>query len=298
MGTAVTQIVHGLNAEAVAEEVSTELSRLEKLWSVFIEQSDIARLATHAGCAPIALHPDTVAILSCARELSALTEGAFDVTAAPLAALWRTAIDERRPVVHGQIAPLLEFVDSRDIELVPPDRGRLRRAGQAVDLGGIAKGWAADRACRLYRQRGIHSAVVNIGGTVKAVGSSPDGLPWRVGIRDPRGQGGALAGRLRIEGCSVVTSGDYQRCFVAQGRRYHHIIDPRTGKPSRSGLAGVTVVCGRSVVGDALATAAMVVGMERARAIIAREPDCSALFIEETGRVTTTPALEPSFDPS
>ncbi|MBD3314921.1 MAG: FAD:protein FMN transferase, partial [Chitinivibrionales bacterium] len=291
------QLIHGLNAQSVAAEIAAEIARLHHLWSVFEPAGTIARLAAHAGSDPIAVDTETIEILRLVTEFGELTDGAFDVTIAPLSTLWRTAIDTEEPANPQDIAAKLSLVGFHDIEILPPTHARLRRPGQAIDLGGIAKGWVADRAVHLCERHGIRSALINLGGNVVAVGSRPGGSPWKVGIRDPRGDSTDLVGFLLIENGAVVTAGDYERYFVRGNRRYHHMIDPRTGMPAQSGLAGVTVRSDRSVVADVLATAAFILGVDRAFELIDRVPGTQALFMGIDGRMEMTEGFELCFAP-
>jgi thiamine biosynthesis lipoprotein len=170
---------------------------------------------------------------------------------------------------------------------------RLSRPGQAVDLGGIAKGFAGDALMGVFRRHGVRSAFVNFGGGVSVLGARPDGAPWRVGVRHPREEG--LIGALQVTECAVVTSGDYERCFFAGGRRYHHLIDPRTGYPADSGLISVTVVADSGITADALSTAAFIAGPDAGLRLIGRVKGAGAVLIDGRMRAFVTRNLAERF---
>jgi thiamine biosynthesis lipoprotein len=292
MGTALTQHVHGIAADAAMEAVAHEFTRLERLWSVFDPQSEISELARCAGLHPMPVCTDTAAVLTQAKQLCVHTEGAFDVTAGPLIALWRIA------TLRGELPRRTDIAEARTLVRIDDlvigdglDHAFLRRRGQSLDLGGIGKGYAADRARELYAQHGVRHAVLDFGGHIVAVGCRSDGSPWKVGIQDPGASRGAWLGYLEADDTSVVTSGSYERPFEVAGQRLSHIIDPRTGRPGSDELTSVTVVMPSSTVADALATGFMVLGIERSLALLDSMPGVEAVFIDRRGTPTLTKGL-------
>ena len=293
MGTAIAHQAHGGRWGEALKAAELEAKRLEGLFSRFREGSDVWRINRAAGGEAVIVAPETMEVLMRAAAFSRLTEGSFDATIAPLSDAW----DHRREVVpdEGEIARARALADWRDLTLSRLRRtAALARPGQAIDLGGIAKGYAGDHLMKLFRRHGVRSALSNFGGGVSALGARPDGSPWRVGIRHPRGEG--LIGAVAVKGGAVVTSGDYERCFFAEGRRFHHLIDPRTGRPAESGLVSVTVVAPSGLAADALSTAAFVAGMERGLKWIGRTRGVGAVLIDEGLRVFVTGNLAPRFE--
>ena len=273
MNTAMSQTVYGPGSRGAATAALREVQRLEQLLNRFRPDSDVGRLnrsASMKDATPV--HRDTAHVLWAALEMSRLSAGAFDVTAAPLVSLWKVTADDPGIPSAEAISRARDLVDYRCLEVfrsaATPLRGpvyaaRLKRPGQMVDLGGIAKGYAADRALDVYRRRGIASAAIDLGGNVALLGGKEDGSPWRVGIQDPDAPRGDCLGYLSLRDKSAVTSGDYERFFEAGGRRYHHIIDPRTGYPAESGLRSVTVVASESMIADGLSTALFILGLRQ-----------------------------------
>ena len=293
MGTGISLEVFGPNAEEAMEAAWREAKRLESLFSRYLEGSDVWRLNRAAGGEPISVSRETFHVLRRALVFSRVSGGCFDATVAPLSDLW----DFRRAVVPDgdAVARARRFVDWQSLSLYPLRRAaRLMKPGQALDLGGIAKGYAGDALIALFRRRGVRSALINFGGGVSALGAKPDGTPWRVGIRHPREDG--LIGAVKVNDGAVVTSGDYERCFFEGGRRYHHLIDPRAGVPADSGLVSVTIYAYRGLDADALSTAAFVAGLDSGLTLIRRVRGAGAVLIDRNLRVYVTGNLAARFE--
>lgn len=220
------------------------------------------------------LSEDMEKVLSFSLSFSALTEGAFDVTVAPLTSLWD--VKERTvPPSEEEIEKARVGVDYRRISLSPLDAG-----GAQIDLGAVAKGYAADCIVDYFKKNSISDVIIDLGGNVALIGE------FTVGVRDPFSPDSILA-NFTLRDKSAVTSGAYQRYFEYEGERYHHIIDPRTGYPSHSGLASVTVVSPSSMHADALSTAIYILGKD-ALSLCDEFPDTDALLVTDSGEVITT----------
>ena len=290
MGTVHTITIFDAEGPGAANDARAYLLRLNQAWSCFQADSLISRINRAAGVAPVAVDEDTFAVLQQARRYGGLTDGAFDVTVGPLAQLWREAMERRQLPADGDVWQALQLVDWRSILL--DEKGQtamLRHPGQRIDLGGIAKGYAADGLRKLLRQHGVRRALLDLGGTVATMGCC---LP--VGIRNPFDPGGAPMGTLMVEDRCVITSGVYERFAYVDGHRYHHIADPRTGYPARSGLVSVTLVGEEGAALDALATAALVLGPEKAMPLLT-EQAMDAIFVTDQGQVFLTKGLKNEF---
>jgi thiamine biosynthesis lipoprotein len=242
-----------------------------------------------AGGDPVRVPPALLAVVRRGVELGAATEGAFDPSWAALWGLWDFRAQRPRVPSADEVARRAALVDYRQVELDEvAGTLRLPRAGMKIGLGGIAKGYALDRAGELLVRRGVRDFLLVAGGQVLARGSR-GGRPWQVGVRDPRGAAGDWFAVLSPGAGSVSTSGDYESWFESGGERYHHILDPHTGWPSR-GLRSATVVCSEATLADALSTALMVLGPQRGLDT-ARRLGVEALLVDEEGRVLTTPGL-------
>lgn len=296
MGTVMVHTAFGLRAEEGLAAVCGEVSRIETLLSCFRPGSDISRANQSAGTQCEAVSPDTYEVLSEAVAFSRAAPGCFDVTVRPLVALWARAAESSAQPDESSIRQLLPLVNYQDLVLGQREMtAGLTNARQAVDLGGIGKGFAGDKILDLYRDCGVCSAYSNLGGNVVTVGAKPDGSPWSIGIQHPRQENGLL-GTVCAVNQAVVTSGDYQRCFFgSRGKRYHHILDPASGYPSESGLISVTIVARSSLTADALSTMVFVAGMEKGLELLGEFPQTDAVLVDSGLHVHITPGLEHRF---
>jgi FAD:protein FMN transferase len=296
MGTVMSHQISGKYAEECLSAVLTEVKHLEGILSRFLPESDISRINRSAGVRSEAISPETMEVLSQALRFSDDSQGAFDISIGPLVSLWNNGqnlTDPPDPAAIRQTLSLVNFEDLR-VDSLKGTAG-LRRKGQSIDLGGIGKGFAGDRILDVFRDYGITSAYSNLGGNVVTLGSKPDGSPWKIGIQHPRMEN-QLIGVVSVAGKSIVTSGDYQRCFTGtNGKRYHHILDPLTGHPSESGLISATVVAENSMQADALSTILFVSGLDKGLEILRNYPDTEAICIDQNLQVFITPGLEDSF---
>lgn len=292
MDTLVTQIAHGDAAPSALESAQAELFRIERLLNFYSDDSDIGRLNRAAGSGYVALSPEAFALLTQARALAEATGGAFDPTVGPLVRAWRAARDNGSVPSGEELARAARLVDYRDIQTDAACRSAgLRRPGQAIDLGGIAKGYVADCIAATYRGAGVTSGLINAGGDIATVGNRPDGRPWRIGLQHPRKERGRWFAIIQSSGQAVATSGDYERYHEVQGVRYHHLIDARTGYPAKSGLISVTVVAERATDADAWATAVFVLGRDAGIELIRRIGSAEAVLVAENGSVYISRSL-------
>ena len=299
MGTVMAYRIYGTNAQACLETVVGEIARLERLLSRFDADSEISRINQAAGRRSEAVSFTTMQMLRQALELCAECPGYFDPTIGPLAALWKIGRKSFAVPEAAAIRQALDLVDYRDL-LLHPAQGTagLRRSGQALDLGGIAKGFAADQVMSIFQEYDVRSAYANLGGNVAAKGGRPDGLPWQVGIQHPRNPNG-LIGALAVWDGMVVTSGDYQRFATdPQGRRFHHLLDPSTGLPAETDLLSVSVAADSGVRADAYATSLFIAGKAGAEQMLWEHPEIEAVLVGQDQRAYVTKGLAGRFQPA
>jgi thiamine biosynthesis lipoprotein len=280
-------------ADAVAafEAAFDEFDRLDRLLSVWKEGSDVLRLNAAAGRGPVAIGHDTLAVLKQAIQASEWTGGKFDVTFGALADVWKFDHDQDdRIPTHAEIAARLPFVDYRAIVLDEAmGTAELKRAGVRVHLGGVGKGYAVDRAVAILRAHGLTDFMVQSGGDLY-VGGHKGNLPWRLGLRDPRGPADRIFATLELSDATFSTSGDYERFFMHDGIRYHHLLDPDRGQPAR-GARSVTIVATTAVVADVLSTGVFVSGPEAGMALIERLPDVEGVIVTSKNEVLVSSGL-------
>lgn len=276
----------GLSRErfaAVSDAAFAEVARIEAEMSEWRPESPISRANLLAGQQAVSLPDETLALIDLSLSVSRETGGVFDISFKPLGRLWKVEAG-RTPPDGKAIRAAQRLVDYRQIEL---DRTRktilLRKPGMAIGLGAIAKGYAAGRAAQVLRSQGIGNLIVDAGGDLYFSGTR-GGEAWICGIRDPDGKPDPIL-RLRVrKDCAIVTSGDYERYFEYQGKRYHHIIDPRTGAPSE-GMKSVTVLAADPAVADAYATAFFILGPAASERIVRRIPGVAYLLIDRAGKI-------------
>ncbi len=271
-----------------------EIARIERLTSEWMPNSELTRFNAAAGGALMPLSPELFAVLARSREVSEITGGTFDVTFYAVGELW-SFTPGSKPPADAAIAARLPLVDWRGIELDAKTRsGRLTTAGMKVGLGAIAKGYAVDRAAALLTERGFANHVVEGGGDTYASGTK-GGKPWMVGVQKPGTKG--VVGALPSSNISVVTSGDYERFFEFDGKRYAHILDPKTGRPllEADSCKSVTLVAKNATDADAFATAVAVMGPERGMAFVESQDDLEAILLTRDDRTLISSGLRSQF---
>lgn len=291
MDTLMEFTAYGRNAETAVEAAMQEVRRLDALLSAENPDSEVSRLNREAGGA---VSDAAAAILRTALETWEETDGLFDCTVYPLVRLWGFPTGEYRVSAEAEIEEVLPLADSSRLQF---DGETLRMAqGQAIDFGGIGKGYAAARVMDIFRRHGVSFGMVSLGGNIQVLGKKPDGTPWRIGIRDPEGAGYFAV--LLLEDKAAVTSGGYERYFEAEGETYIHILDPRTGRPGSSDLLSVTVVSEDGARADALSTALFLMGLQDAVSFWQNHGGYDMILITEDRQVFITEGLEGGFETS
>lgn len=279
--------------DAAFTEVFADFDRLDSLLSVWKPGSDVLRLNDAAGNHAVPVSRDTREVLRIGRQVSEWTDGAFDVTFGALTGLWKfDAQDKDGSVPDPQaVGAKLPLVNYRNL-VVDDSAGTafLTAKGMRVHLGGIGKGYAVDRAANILRSRGLRDFMIQAGGDLY-VGGFKDGRPWRLGIRDPRGAEDRLFATVELTDGTFSTSGDYERFFLRDGRRYHHILDLTTGQPARASRS-VTLVTNKAVIADALAKGVFILGPVRGLALVERLPDVEVVIVGAANEVVVSSGLK------
>lgn len=293
MGTLVEIQAEGLEEHRLRLAVSasySEMDRLIKILSHYDPDSVVSEVNRQAGIRPVATPPELMEVLKMARRVSERSGGAFDITIGGLKG-WRFDPQQPRMPSSEEIRAQLPRVDYRRVRL-DEDAGQvfLERPGMRLDLGGIAKLYILDAGMKTLMRHGIRRALVNGGGDVLVLGR-PGERPWRIGIRHPRREG-ELLGVIELERGLVVSSGDYERYFILDGKRYHHILDPRTGHPTE-GLQHVTLVAETLEAVNGYSAAIMVLGPEQGRILIETTPGLEGLLVLSDGSLWVSPGLRP-----
>lgn len=277
-------------AEKAIEKVFNELKRLEEVFNFYSDQSEVAGINRKAGIEPVKVSEDMMDLLKKAVYVSELTEGAFDITTGPLTKLWD--FHKKEVPDNEKIKAALRLVNYKYIVIDEKNSTVfLKKKGMLIDPGGIAKGYGADRAVEILKKEGIKAALVAIAGDIRGYGLKMNGSPWLIGIRKPRSMDSDdLVATLPLRDSAISTSGDYERFFIKDGKRYHHILDPKTGYPANS-TGGVSVISEEGYLSDSLATAVFVLGPQKGIELL-RRLNFKGIFITEDGQRYATGEID------
>jgi FAD:protein FMN transferase len=295
MGSELTVTVWTDNETVVTgaiDAVFAEFDRLDALLSVWKPGSDILRINAAAGQHAVSVSAETCELLAIARQMSEWTNGKFDVTFGALSDVWRFDQDrDNRVPTAEEIAARLPFIDYRAVTIdAPANTVFATRAGIRVHVGGVGKGYAVDRGVAIMRARGFADFMIQAGGDLYVAGQPGEG-PWRLGINDPRGAPNDSFATIELRDATLSTSGDYERAFIQDGRRYHHILDPATGQPARDAVS-VTIVAKQAVIADGLSTGVFIMGPRAGMALVERLPDVEAIMVTADNRVLISSGLQ------
>lgn len=300
MDTLISVKVYGNDPETLKKAVDAayaEMRRIAELSDGFPQpgtaayrSSDVCRINAQAGKNPVRVDGDILAMLLLAKKYNELSEGAFDVTVGPLMDLWGFGGNNPHIPSPDQIQAALAYVGSKDLVLNEQDQTAfLRRKGMKLDLGAVAKGYATEKALQALQNMGIKKALIDAGGNIRVLGQNAHNTPWRIGIKDPR-KSDAIVAVLPLVDTSAVTSGDYYRFFESGGKRYHHILDPRSGYPASRNMS-VTVVTKDAGVADILSTVFFVHSPEKALEMAGKMAGVELFLVTADGRIRHTPTL-------
>lgn len=282
MDTFMSVKAYGSAAPEALNAVRDKISELELMWSVTDEKSEIYAL-DHDGSGTVS--PETAELISFALEIAERSGGAFDPTIYPVLTAWGFTTDNKRVPPESELSKLLKLVDYR--QLAVSENTVALGEGMMLDLGGVAKGAASDAAADILRKSGVKSALISLGGSIMTIGGKPDGTDWRVGVKDPAGDGNI--GVLELHDLAAVTSGMYERYFVGEdGILYGHIIDPASGCPVNNELLSATIISPDGTLCDALSTAVFVMGEKRAAKLWRDMRNFDMLLITRSGEVIVT----------
>ncbi len=282
------------NAQPI-DDIFDALMDIDKRMSAVSSDSEIAAINARTTEA-VAVSRDVFDLIALSKATGEATGGAFDVTVRPVVELWGIGTEHARVPSDAEINAALSLVDFRAITLDDAQGTvRLNRPGMALDLGGIAKGYACDVAVDILRRQDVRYAIIDLGGNIYAYGSQPGGAPWRVGVKNPMPGESRYFCIVDVTDRAVVTSGIYERFFEQDGRLYHHIMDPATGRPVDNELVSVTILDASSTQADALSTACFVLGLEDGLSYLSGEPTAEGIFVTSDWKVYITPGLADSF---
>jgi FAD:protein FMN transferase len=275
------------------DDVFARFERLDSMMSVWRQGSDILRLNEAAGEHPVSVSPEVLEALQIGQQVSEWTDGKFDVTFGVLSDLWRFDDQDKdnRVPDPDEVRRRLPLINYRALILNPAaGTAFLEHKGMRAHLGGVGKGYAVEQAVKIFRNGGLQNFMIQAGGDLY-VGGTKDGKPWKLGINDPRGPGGSSFAMIELSNATFSTSGDYERFFMKDGVRYHHIIDPATGEPAKL-CRSVTLVSPSPVLADAVSKGVFILGPQKGMALIERLPDIEGVIVSATNEVFVSKGLK------
>ena len=288
-----TPALDGARVRAAFDAATDEIRRLEGLMTTWRDDSEVSRINAAAGKAPVAVGQETYDVIAEAVHASVISDGAFDITFESLHGLWKFDEDlDPHPPSDAAIKAKLQLLSYKHIKLDPQKRTvMLDREGTKIGLGGIAKGYAVDRASAKLVEAGLASFYVQAGGDLYTHGHKPDGSAWLAGVRDPRGPEGDYFVMLEVSDHAFSTAGDYERSYIVGGKRYHHIIDPRTGRPATASRS-VTIWAPTALLADEIDDAVFILGPDKGLKLVESLDGVGAVIVDGANNVHISKRLE------
>lgn len=269
LGTVITISAYVTDNGKSIDLAFDRIKEIENLMSKNIETSEISEVNRQAGKKPVKVSEETLNVIESGLSYGDMTEGNFDVTIGPLVNLWDILSENPQVPEESEIRQAQTLINYKDVIIDKKNSTVfLKNEGMILDLGGIAKGYAADQAAAVLKKHGVEHGFLNLGGDIAAIGAKLDGTPWKLGVQDPRRAQGVAVGAVNSIDKSVVSSGDYERVFFKDGVRFHHIIDPYTGYPTANEVISVTIISDKAIDGDALSTSVFILGVEKGMELI------------------------------
>lgn len=293
MDTYMTLKAYGKDAKKALDASVKEIERLDDLISTGKKTSEISKLNQN-GSAKVS--SDTMELIEKSRELYQDTDGAFDISVYPIMEAWGFTTEKYRIPGEKELKSLLANMDADKIICNDKDQTvKLARKGMKIDLGGIAKGYTSGRVMKIMKKYGVKNAVISLGGNVQTLNSKPDGSAWQIAVEDPKDKSSYI-GVLSLRNQAAITSGGYERYFEKNGKKYHHIIDPKTGYPARKGLSSVTIISEDGTLADGLSTSLFIMGRKKAADYWKKHASAfDAVLVEDDGTIWVTEGIKDSF---
>lgn len=281
LGTSCKITIYDYPTDETFSQAFNRIEDIEKNMSIRIPSSEVSQINKSAGIAPVVVSDDTFVVIKEALEVASLSNGAFDPTVGPLVAAWNIGSDGARVPSKKEIDSLLPLVDYKAVTLNETEKSvYLEKKGMMLDLGGIAKGYAADEVAKILISNNVEKAIINLGGNVLTLGTRVDGTKWRIGVQNPEADRGGHVMIVKLEDLALVTSGPYERFLKVDGNTYHHILDTTTGYPVVTNLTSASIITHESFISDALSTAMYSLGIEKGFELINSLENVEAMFID------------------
>lgn len=295
MGTAIKVSLYDGGSEKVLDKVFDKVLELENLVSINKEGTEIDELNKNAGIKSVKLSDDSKNIIEKGLYYSSLSSGGYDISIGSLVKLWSIGLPEAKIPTESEIKESLENINYKDVE-INGNEVFLKKKGMLLDLGSIAKGYAADEIAKILVNEGVEKAIIDLGGNIYALGKKSEESPWKIGVQNPFDDRGNIVGTFLTENKSVVTTGIYERFIEDGDKKYHHVLNPKTGYPYNTDIVGVTIIADKSIDADALSTLVFTMGIQNGIEFIENMENVDAIFITNNKNVYKTNGIKESFN--
>ena len=283
--------------EYVLDKAFNRVKEIEDLVSINKVGTELDKLNENAGIQSVKLSDDSFYIIKKGIEYSKLSNGGYDISIGPLVKLWSIGLPEAKVPSEDEIKEKLTKINYKDVEINEETKEIfLKKKGMILDLGSIAKGYTADEIVKILKEEGVKKAVVDLGGNVYVLGEKEKDKPWKIGIQNPFSDRGDVVGAIYVKDKSIVTTGIYERFLEKGDKKYHHILNPKTGYPYESEIAGVTIVSDKSIDGDALSTLVFTKGINEGMKFINNLEGVDAIFVDVNKNIYLTDGIEDKFE--
>ena len=296
MGTAIKVTLYNGGSEEILDKVFDRIVEIENLVSINKDNTEIVDLNKNSGIKPVKLSETSYEIIEKGLHYSKISQGGYDITIGPLVKLWSIGLPEAKVPKNNEIEEIIKNVDySKVIMNDETKEVFLTDKNMMLDLGSIAKGYVADEVANILKEESVEEAIIDLGGNIYALGLKNGEKNWRIGIQNPFDNRGKVVGVVEVSNKSVVTSGIYERFLEKDGVRYHHILNPKTGYPYETNIAGVSIISDKSVDADALSTLVFTKGIEEGIKFVESIENVDAIFVTNDKKVYTTKGIKDSF---
>ena len=296
MGTAIKVTLYNGGSEEILDKVFDRILEIENLVSINKENTELTNLNENAGIKSVKLSETSYDIIKKGIHYSQISQGGYDITIGPLVKLWSIGLPEAKVPNKDEIEETIKNIDYSKVTMNDETKEVfLKDKNMMLDLGSIAKGYVADEVASMLKEENVDQAIIDLGGNIYALGLKNGDTNWKIGIQNPFDSRGQAVGVLEVSDKSVVTSGIYERFLEKDGVKYHHILNPKTGYPFESNIAGVSIVSDKSIDGDALSTLVFTKGVEEGLEFVESLKNIDAIFITNDKQVYSTSGVKDNF---
>ncbi|MGM0380219.1 MAG: FAD:protein FMN transferase [Bacillota bacterium] len=297
LNTVVSVTIYDNPDEKILNEVFDEMKNIEDKMSLHRENSEVVKINKMAGKKPVKVSKETLSVIKKSISFSKLTKGKVDITIGPIVSLWDIGSGNKNIPTKEKIEKKVSLINYKNIDIDENSQTvYLKNKNMKIDLGSIAKGYVADRVKEILEKNNVKDAIINLGGNIYAMGKKQDDKKFKIGIQDPKDDKNKPLGYVKVSNKSVVTSGIYERYFEKDNKRYHHILDVKTGYPVRNDLAGISIISDESIDGDGLSTSIFTLGLKEGIEKINQLKNVEAIFITKDNKIYFSDNIKKKFN--